>query len=96
MHGHADMYEQRIDHSSHYAGRIDRTNGRVYRLAAKDMKPAVGFDYSAFDGPRLVRRLEHPNKWHRQTALRVLGDRGDASLIPLLVERTRAALAPRP
>jgi Glucose/sorbosone dehydrogenases len=24
----ADLYEQRIDHSSHYAGRIDRSNGR--------------------------------------------------------------------
>ncbi len=31
----ADMYEQRIDHSSHYAGRIDRTNGRIYKLTDK-------------------------------------------------------------
>ena len=31
----ADMYEQRIDHSSHYAGRIDRTNGRIYKLTHK-------------------------------------------------------------
>ncbi|MCH2611714.1 MAG: hypothetical protein MK006_11670, partial [Pirellulales bacterium] len=31
----ADMYEQRIDHASHYQGRIDRKRGRVYRIAAK-------------------------------------------------------------
>ena len=31
----ADMHEQRIDHSSHYAGRIDRTSGRIYRLKPK-------------------------------------------------------------
>ena len=31
----ADLYEQRIDHASHYQGRIDKGSGRVYRLKAK-------------------------------------------------------------
>ena len=35
----ADFYEQRIDHSSHYAGRVDKSNGRVYRLRAADAEP---------------------------------------------------------
>ncbi|MFM7072225.1 MAG: PVC-type heme-binding CxxCH protein [Planctomycetota bacterium] len=32
----ADLYEQRIDHASHYQGRIDKGSGRVYRIKAKD------------------------------------------------------------
>jgi putative heme-binding domain-containing protein len=31
----ADMYEQRIDHASHYQGRIHKESGRIYRIAAK-------------------------------------------------------------
>src|SRR5438445_5553040 len=31
----ADMYEQRIDHASHYQGRIDKESGRIYRIRAK-------------------------------------------------------------
>ncbi len=77
----ADMYEQRIDHSSHYAGRIDRSSGRIYALrGAKSEEPTA---------VRLPASLTHPAKWHRQTALRLIGDRRDASLIPLLLEQLR-------
>jgi putative membrane-bound dehydrogenase-like protein len=36
----ADLYEQRIDHASHYQGRIDTKSGRIYRIAGKGTKPA--------------------------------------------------------
>jgi len=85
----ADMYEQRIDHSSHYAGRVDKTNGRIYRLVAgkgqgSGSSPAKStvLNYGTLSGADLIRLLDHPSKWHRQTALRLLGDRADASLIP--------------
>ena len=80
----ADLYEQRIDHSSHYAGRIDRGTGRVYRLKAKDAVPLKPFNYGKLSSRELVALLAHPGKWHRQTALRLLGDRKDKSVIPLL------------
>src|SRR5262249_42222138 len=35
-------------------------------------------------GPELVELLETKNEWHRRTALRLIGDRKDKSLIPLL------------
>jgi len=91
----ADFYEQRIDHSSHYAGRIDRTNGRVYRLSDGsrptdawpwDRAPRPPFDLAALSGDELIDLLDHPNRWFRRMALRVLGDRKDESLIPPLVE----------
>jgi putative membrane-bound dehydrogenase-like protein len=83
----ADMYEQRIDHSSHYAGRIDRTNGRIYRLKSRAAGDLAAFDYSKLTGAELVALLKAGAKWHRQTALRLLGDRKDASLIPALLQQ---------
>jgi len=73
----ADLYEQRIDHSSHYAGRVDRTTGRIYRVVpAKKRGPATASELvSATDSAKLLKQLEHPTRWHRQTAVRVLGDR---------------------
>ncbi len=89
----ADFYEQRIDHSSHYAGRIDRSNGRVYRIRNReaspgqypgDLPPKAPFNLAAMSGTQLLTILDHPNRWFRQEALRLLGDRKDASLIPFL------------
>lgn len=91
----ADMYEQRIDHSSHYAGRVDKTSGRIYRLMPKS--DAAGsntrreiptkIDMGLATNADLVRLLEHPARWHRQTVLRLIGDRHGAALIPILIEK---------
>ncbi|MGB4706840.1 MAG: PVC-type heme-binding CxxCH protein [Fuerstiella sp.] len=88
----ADMYEQRIDHSSHYAGRIDRSSGRVYRLHSKLPSPGTKQDKKKEDleqlsSQKLVDLLQSPAKWTRQTALRILGDRADSGLVPTLQER---------
>ena len=80
----ADMYEQRIDHSSHYAGRIDRTNGRIYRIKGKSSpNPKVTVEGD------LVAALKHPQRAHRQTANRLIGDRKDASMIPALLAQAK-------
>lgn len=90
----ADLYEQRIDHSSHYAGRIDRTSGRVYRLTdpqrSRTSPLPQGLGYNLLTSEQLVELLDHPAKWHRQTAVRLLGDRRDATLIPLLRQQLAA------
>lgn len=84
----ADFYEQRIDHSSHYAGRIDRTNGRIYRLKPKQLPQAKPFDYSKLSSTELHAQLSHGSRWHRQTAQRLLADRMDASSQDLLFNQT--------
>lgn len=87
----ADLYEQRIDHSSHYAGRIDKTSGRIYKLTKPEGSngalQTVAAAFAKADGAKLVDLLEHPSKWYRQTAVRLLGDRHDVSLVPLIRER---------
>jgi putative heme-binding domain-containing protein len=82
----ADFYEQRIDHSSHYAGRIDRSSGRIYRLVPRDGGRETQHvpDYSSLPTGALIEALTHPVRWHRQTAQRVLGDRRDVAAVPQL------------
>ena len=41
---------------------------------------------SALDSAQLISLLDHPNKWHRRTATRLLGERGDESVVPNLKE----------
>ena len=83
----ADMYEQRIDHASHYQGRIHRESGRIYRLRGKESPPAAKFDLGQSTTAELVTLLRLKNKWFRQTALRLIGDRHDATAVPLLREQ---------
>lgn len=61
--------------------------GRIYRLAPK------GFDASRIDmnlskksAAELVKLLEHPNGWHRDTASRLLYQRQERSVVPALIE----------
>ena len=92
----ADMYEQRIDHASHYQGRVDKTNGRIYRLHGKTHPAAKPFDLGKLSSQQLIKFLGHPNKWYRQTAVRLFGDRRDRSAIePLrrLVKEEKGLLA---
>lgn len=77
----ADMYEHQISHRQHFEGQVDRRNGRVYRLQAKDAKPVAPFDLGKLSTKELIGVLEHPARWYRQTALRLLGDRKDKSVV---------------
>jgi putative heme-binding domain-containing protein len=79
----ADFYEARIDHLTHNANKIDRESGRIYRLTAKDAKPARPVDLGRKSTPELVELLQDDNRWVRETARRLLGDRRDAAAVPL-------------
>ena len=85
----ADWYDTRLTHMDP-RDTWDRERGRIYRLRARGSRPAEPFDLSTESSARLVERLRDPRKWYRQTALRVLGDRRDRSVIPLLRERVTA------
>ncbi|MDB4679789.1 c-type cytochrome [Planctomycetaceae bacterium] len=80
----ADFYEPQISHREHFAGQIDRTNGRVVRLKAKGSTPLPPFDMNKVDSTGLVKTLLKGNRWFRQAALRLLADRQDKSVLPQL------------
>ena len=71
----ADFYDYYIAHGQHYQSQIDPTTGRVYRLRGKERERARNLDLSALGSDALVQLLDHPNKWHRQMAVRLLGQR---------------------
>lgn len=80
----ADFYEMHIAHLRHYEGLVDNTTGRVYRISAKDARPRKPVDLGAKTSAELIEVLKSDNRWARHTALRLFGDRKDASVLPAL------------
>ncbi len=79
----ADWQARNVNHWRGAEGQTDPDLGRVYRLRAKEGHRSVKIDARAMTGPQLLEMaLHHANRWHRETAQRVLGDRKDAALIP--------------
>ena len=73
----ADFYERYIAHGQHYQSQIDPTSGRIYRLRAKTKTLVADTNLHAKTDGQLIGLLAHPNKWHRQTAVRLLGQRAN-------------------
>ncbi len=88
----ADFYEQRIDHASHYQGRIHRESGRIYRLRGKDLPRGEVVDLEQLSDQELIGMLSESNRWRRETAVRLIRERSATHLVPqlqtLLAERT--------
>ncbi len=82
----ADFYDGHIAHLQHNEGQIEADNGRIYRLAAQGAKPFKPVDFSTKSTAELVKLLDSDNRWQRQTVLRLIGDRKDRSVIPLLTK----------
>ena len=74
----ADFYEPQISHREHFAGQVEKDNGRIYRLGAKDSKLSVPADLTNASNNDLWQRVNNSNTWVRQTALRLLYDRSSA------------------
>ncbi|MFP6899352.1 MAG: PVC-type heme-binding CxxCH protein, partial [Opitutales bacterium] len=73
----ADFYEHYVAHGQHYQSQIDPDTGRVYRIRGKGLPLEKDRDLSAKSTFELLALLEHPNKWHRHMAVRLLGERKD-------------------
>ncbi len=78
----ADFYEFYIAHGQNYQSQIDPTSGRLYRLRGRNSALEGDIDLARKTPDDLVGLLSHPNKWHRHMAVRLLGERKDASAIP--------------
>jgi len=83
----ADFYEAKIAHLGHNDGVIDRDTGRIYRIAAKDAKFRKPVDLSKKTSAELVEVLKSDNRWEREIANRLLGDRKDTSVLPMLTKQ---------
>ena len=81
----ADWYDRQINHYRNHEGQIDPAMGGF--TGSRRAEPATArraLGSSRLSTAELVKRLSDPNKWTRQTALRLIGDRKDASIVPEL------------
>jgi putative membrane-bound dehydrogenase-like protein len=64
----------------------DMTHGRIYKIQRKGLHSMPPGDLAKKSGPELVELLTNDNPWWYRTALRLLGERRDQSVAPLLEE----------
>ncbi len=98
-----DMYREVIEHPwslpEALKSRIDLNSGsdcgRIYRVVPEGFKGRRAVRLGKALVTELVNTLEHPNGWHRDTAARLLVERGDTAAAALrqLLRDTRQPLA---
>ncbi|MEZ6057815.1 MAG: c-type cytochrome [Planctomycetaceae bacterium] len=80
----ADWYDSRLSHVDP-RDNWHKESGRIYRLSAvgpvevEQPNTPANVDLMLLSDDALIDRFQHPNKWQRQTAARVLGDRLESS-----------------
>jgi putative membrane-bound dehydrogenase-like protein len=67
----------------------DKTHGRIYRIVYKGAKPGQKPQLDRAEAKQLLAPLGHENLWWRQTAQRLLVERGQTDVLPLLAARVR-------
>ena len=72
----------------------DKTNGRIYRIARKNA-PAPSGPFQATN-EAIVALLKHPNIWYRNEARRLLAERRDPAVLPLLRKELAEAKSAEP
>ena len=91
----ADWYSSQSNHYRNHEGQTNPDLGRVYRLRSATDSSFPVFDLRTWASHDLVERgLTHPNRWYRETALRLLGDRRDPHVVPLLKSRATSQQNP--
>ncbi len=75
---------------------IDRLRGRIYRIRYGKAPRRVGFDLEKLPGAKLLRYLEGPNDYFYTTALRILQQRDDPAVRPVLAQWVLDAKRPLP
>lgn len=78
-----DRYHCYQDANADPAG-IERKMGRLYRLRYKETPRAPKFDLAKETDEQLIERLGSPNVYFRETAQRVLQERGDENTMRML------------
>ncbi|MEO5739850.1 MAG: PVC-type heme-binding CxxCH protein [Vicinamibacterales bacterium] len=82
-----DWSDPQIAHFRSADGSMEHAQGRIIRVKAKGAAPARKFDLGTATSEQLADLRWHPNKWFRQTALRMLADRRDPAIAPKLREQ---------
>jgi len=80
----ADWYDQQINHMENFVGKMSPSDGRIYRIRAKEGYQPVPVDLGSLSTLELANILKDKRKWHRDTARRLINERQDTSVLPVL------------
>ena len=69
--------------------------GRIYRVVHESTRPDTMAPFASATPAQLVEALSHPNGWRRDTAQRLIVERGNKSVVPALVRLAQNATDPR-
>jgi putative membrane-bound dehydrogenase-like protein len=97
-----DMYKGILQHriyvTTYLRGQIEERGldkplhmGRIYRIVPLNAEPARHPDLAKASSEALIQHLAHKNGWRRDTAQRLLVERGDTSLIPALEQMLKSS-----
>ncbi|MDA0346843.1 MAG: dehydrogenase [Verrucomicrobia bacterium] len=80
----SDWYDQQINHMENFVGRMSAADGRVYRIRAKEGYEPMRINLAALSTRELADLLKDARKWYRDTARRLINERQDTSILPVL------------
>jgi putative membrane-bound dehydrogenase-like protein len=97
-----DVYREVIEHPAslppvikrHLDLTSGRDRGRIYRIVPDGYRARRPPVLGRVSTEELVALLEHPNSWHRDTAGRLLFERNDKSVVPLLEKLVKGSSSP--
>jgi putative membrane-bound dehydrogenase-like protein len=84
-----DWYDKRASHLDP-RDNWDKTNGRIYRVVYGERRKVAPFDLAKKSSEELVALRTSTNDWYATEARRLLAERGDPSVIPLLKAHLQA------
>ncbi|HWA98148.1 MAG TPA: c-type cytochrome, partial [Pirellulales bacterium] len=99
-----DMYRAVIEHPQFMPDELKERpdlwlgndRGRIYRIVPADwQRPTAKPQLAQLASLELVKLLERPSCWWRETASRLLNERQDTSVVPALVELARSGATPQ-
>jgi putative membrane-bound dehydrogenase-like protein len=77
----ADWHDKRTAHPDPDA-EWDRSNGRIYKIAARETRTVSVSDLRGSSSEKLVSMLADPNDWFVRRARRILAERRDEAVVP--------------
>ena len=80
----ADWYDQQINHMENHIGKISVADGRIYRIRSEEGFTPAKIDLAGLESAELVQYLKDERKWYRDTARRLIYQRQDKSILPVL------------
>ncbi|MEE3368029.1 MAG: PVC-type heme-binding CxxCH protein [Planctomycetota bacterium] len=97
-----DMYRQTVEHPYSIPAEIKQfldlqngsNRGRIYRIVPPGIKRMQTVPLGDLSSDRLVRELESDNAWNRETAQRLLWQRGDKTAAPQLLRTLQSSSRP--